>query len=486
MESIGKELATTWAESMFGTAALGDVRRNRRVISMVAAVAQRPGGTIAAVFDNPAELAGAYDLVENNAVDPAALAEAIARDAAERARRHFYVWVATDGTSHTITDRTQSKGTGRLTAARMKTRGDKIHDALVIDPDGVPLGLSSVQSWQRPNRPARKSHGRRDTADKETQRWLDARAQTRDALGEHAPGVVCHFLHDREADCWPVLLDAIAHREGEFTTVRAQWDRRLVASDPTADSAAERLREALAGTEVLGELELDIPAGPGRSARTARLEVRACAVTLDLRDRRRETHYAAPVYVVCAREVGTAPAGCKALEWLLLTTYPADTLEACFHLVRGYSFRWRIERFHLAWKSACTDVEATQLWDSDHRARWSLILASVAVLMMRCQFLALEAPDTDAREVFTESEIEAVRDMQKAQVVPEQGRVTLWQMVVAIAYLGGWPGSNKRPPGLVPLTRGWQRVAAYILGTRRRDERARRQEITAKLAGKLP
>ncbi len=34
----------------------------------------------------------------------------------------------------------------------------------------IPLGLSSVQSWQRSNTPARKSHGRRDTKDKETQR----------------------------------------------------------------------------------------------------------------------------------------------------------------------------------------------------------------------------------------------------------------------------------------------------------------------------
>lgn len=95
---------------MFGPAVLGDVRRNRRVVSMVAAVAERPGGTIAAVFDDPAELAGAYDLVENDAVAPSALAEAIARDAAERARRYFFVWVATDGTSVTVTDRTQSKG----------------------------------------------------------------------------------------------------------------------------------------------------------------------------------------------------------------------------------------------------------------------------------------------------------------------------------------------------------------------------------------
>lgn len=67
-------------------------------------------------------------------------------------------------------------------------------------------------------------------------------------------------------------------------------------------------------------MEQDVPAGTGRSARSARLEVRACAVTLDPRERRSETRYVAPVYVVCAREMETAPTGGKAQEWLLLTT----------------------------------------------------------------------------------------------------------------------------------------------------------------------
>ena len=480
MDKIDESQTRAWAGGVFGRAKLRDVRRTRRLVSMTNTAIHRLAGTITGVFDNPAELAGAYDLIENEAVDPEELVRCLAEHAAELALRHFYVWIATDGTSQHVTDRKKVKGTGPVGTTRAKARGDKIHDALVLDPDGVPLGVASVQYWQRRDMPARKSHGRRDTEDKETQRWLDARARCREDFGAYAPGVTQHLLHDREADAWPVLWDAVEHRAEEFTTVRAQWDRRLLGPEEEASEPhVHKLREALAHTPVCGELELEVAAGPGRAARTATLEVRACTVTLDLRDKRHGTQRAAPMGVVCAREVSPMPSGHTPLEWMLLTTYPVDTFEGACHVVRGYSFRWRVERFHAAWKSAGTDLNAMQLEAPSHRARWRLILAAAAVFLLRWQILSQTQPETDAREVFTEEQIEAVRDMQKDEVVPERGSMTLWQMTVAIAYLGGWPGSRQRAPGLIVLGRGWQRVAAYMMGQRRRKERLRRQEIAS-------
>ncbi len=473
--------ARSWAQSVFGEAKLGDIRRTRRLIAVTTTVALQPAGTIAAVFDNPAELAGAYDLVENDALDPQELVRCLARDAARRAISYPFVWVPTDGTAQAVTDRQKVKGTGRIGTTRQRARGDKLHDALVLAPDGVPLGISCVIDWQRSDTPARKSHGRRDTQDKETQRWLQARAQTRKQLHDHAPDLVIHFLHDREADAWPVLWDAVEHRKNEFTTVRAQWDRRLVDDAVAPDEPhAGRLREALDRTPVCGQMEVEVAAGPGRQARTATFSVRACTVTLDLRDKRHQTHRAAPMGVVCVREVSAVPLGEQPLEWLLLTTYPVDTFEGCCHVVRGYVLRWRIERFHAAWKTAGTDLEGMQLWEASHRSRWRLILAAVAVLLLRWQVLSTTRPNTDASEVFTHEQVEAVRDLQKDVVVPETGAVTLWEMTVAIAYLGGWTGSRSRAPGLTVLVRGWERVTAYLIGLRRQRERAHRRQIAGK------
>lgn len=476
MEPIGTIQAIDWAMTEFGHAELGDVRRTRRLVSIASGVLTRPGGTVGAVFDNLADLHGAYDFIENDAVSPSAIQEAMGVATTARAKAFPMVWVATDGSAVSIADRKRTKETGRVGADTFPTRGDKIHSALVLDPDGIPLGLCAQVQWQRGKALSKSAQKRRATKDKETQHWLDVRASVREIFATHAPGVTLHFLHDREADSWPLLLDAVAGKEGEYTTLRAQWDRRLVTEEASDDAPTVYLRQALAASDILGTYELVVPAGPKRTARTAVMEVRACAVTLDLKDTDTHQRHQAPVYVVCTREISAVPNGEKAVEWLLLTAYPVTTLEAARFVIAGYSKRWRIEQFHLAWKSAGTDIESTQLEAADHRARWGLILAAVAVALLRWQLLARDKPTTPATQEFTSEQIEAVRDLQTQDEVPDQGPVTMGQMVRAIAFLGGWTGAKKRPPGTKILVRGWGEVTAYLRGLKRSAKRRRTAE----------
>jgi hypothetical protein len=476
MAAIGTIEAHDWATTEFGHAELGDVRRTRRLVDIARGVLLRPGGTVGAVFDNLAELHGAYDFVENDAVAPEAVVAAMGVSTATRARAFDMVWIATDGSSVTVADRKRGKETGRVGASTFATRGDKVHSALVLDPDGIPLGLCAQTQWQRGKALTKAARNRLPTRDKETQRWLDVRATVRALMIEHAPAVTRHFLHDREADAWPLLLDAIAGEPGEYTTIRGQWDRRLVTEEATDDAPTRYLREALIASEILGTYDLAVPVGPKRTARTARMEVRACRVTLDLKDKRTDQRHAAPVYVVCTREVSAVPKGEKAVEWLLLTTYPVTSLETARWIIAGYAKRWRIEQFHLAWKSAGTDVESTQLEAADHRARWSLILAAVAVTLLRWQLLARDRPTTEAAQEFTPEQVEAVRDLQTREEVPAHGAVTVGQMVRAIAFLGGWTGAKTRPPGTKILVRGWGEVTAYLRGQKRRAKRLQATE----------
>lgn len=466
--------ARSVAHETFGHAALGDRRRTARLVAMTARALAQPGGTLQAVFDNPAELHGAYDLVENDAVDPQAVLAAAATATATRARGLPHVWIVTDGTSQRVTDRARGKGTGRV-GSRGAARGDILHDALVLDPAGVPLGIAALEAWQRGPRRTRAHRAARATAQKETQRWLDARAAARTTFAAVAPEVTRHYVHDRGADAWPVLLDMVVPRDHETTTVRAAWDRRLVPdADAPADAPTRHLRDALAAAPVVMTYDLDVPGRPRRAARVAALTVRACVVTLDLLDKRTNARHTATVHVVCAREVSAPPAGEAPLEWLLLTTLPIATAADVAFVLAGYAFRWRIEQFHQAWKSAGTDLEASQLAAPDHRARWRLILAVVAATLLRWQLRAVAAPDTPATEEFTPAQLEALRDLQADEVVPERGPATLWQVVVALAYLGGWAGPKGRAPGVTVLARGWRRVTAYLEGTRRAARRAQR------------
>ena len=70
----------------------------------------------------------------------------------------------------------------------------------------------------------------------------------------------------------------------------------------------------MSARDIPGTYELALAAWPKRTARTATLEVRACKVTLDLKDKKTREHHQAPVFVVCAREVSAVPKGEKAGE----------------------------------------------------------------------------------------------------------------------------------------------------------------------------
>jgi hypothetical protein len=69
----------------------------------------------------------------------------------------------------------------------------------------------------------------------------------------------------------------------------------------------------------------------------------------------------------------------RALDWLLLTNYPMNTLAEAERIIFGYSQRWRIEDFHKAWKSGVCNVEQTQLRTRAHVIKWATVLAAVAI-----------------------------------------------------------------------------------------------------------
>ena len=59
---------------------------------------------------------------------------------------------------------------------------------------------------------------------------------------------------------------------GTDTGPRGQfaWDRRLVNEEQTQDAPTRYLRQALAQSEILGTYDLEVVAGPNRTARTAK------------------------------------------------------------------------------------------------------------------------------------------------------------------------------------------------------------------------
>jgi hypothetical protein len=418
---------------------------------MAEALAAAPAGTLTQAFTRSSEREGAYRLVENDRVEPKEIGRAALRACLERTKELPFFYVPIDGSSLTLTDRTRAKGLGRVGNRVVKSFGVEVMTAIGVAPDGVPLGYCAQQYWTRPDEPNRRSHKRRPLEQKETRYWMQAIAAV-EAARESGTAIPWYQV-DRGGDFrelieWQASADA-------WVTIRANQNRRVA-------GRSKYLRSAMKKAKVLGHYDLPVAKGPQRSARVARIEVRATTVSLRLTDRcsERKTHES--MQAVLAREVGTTPRGEEPIEWLLLTNHAAQTLAQARLVIGGYATRWRIEEFHRTWKTTC-GVEQTQLRSALSVQRWAVTLAVVAMRIERMKRLARTTPDVPATEELKPIEVDALLALKHPDRFGTGYMPTIGEAVLWIAELGGYTGkSSGGPPGAVVIGRGLEKVQGAV------------------------
>lgn len=321
---------------------------------------------------------------------------------------------------------------------------------------GAPLGLGGQKLWTRAHRSRRDPKGR-PAYGGENLHWQEVIEDCGQALAELAPNATPWYQLDRGADCWQVLTFA---KEAAVTlTVRAVHDRRL-------DDQVDRLWQAAEKAPVLATQWVDVAERPptlkrqrrngksfnqptaGQRARKARVAIRA--VSLPLRVSTPSGAHSLQFNAVLVREVKKSK---QQLCWLLLTTAPIHSRKAVLQVVRGYTFRWRVEDFHRAWKRGLCRVEETQLRSLSAISKWVTLLASVATRAMRLTHLARQTPDVPATDELTPLELEALIAL-RAPKTPPSGVPTLKEAVTWIADLGGYSGPWNGPPGPTVIGRG--------------------------------
>jgi hypothetical protein len=454
-----------WADEQFGHALLGDRRRTQRLVAMAAGVARRPAGTVTAVFSDGAEREGAFRLLESPQVNADAVSQAMHVATARRCATEPYVFVPLDGSSLTLGDRAKKRELGRV-GSHASTRGLLVMSAMAVDRWGVVLGLLDQRWWAREKAPPAKKKNPKKSCrvplqQKETRHWVDALGAVQQVMATEAPGVRPWFQLDRGADCWPVFTTAIERKL--LLTVRATFNRRL-----TSESGRRAyLRDELQRQPLLDHYDLELPATPKRPARTARIAVRACTVTLDLRVSRKR-HAFVTMHAVLAEECNRTSN--DRLQWMLLTTHPVTTFDQALKVIDGYTYRWRIEEFHRAWKSGVCNVEDTQLQSRAAILKWATLLAAVASRAVRLAYLVRTSPEAPASDEFTPDEIDAAfllakrkRDLRK--------RVLLHEMIALVGELGGFAHTySRRLPGPQILARGLLRIEPLAEGLKNMRE----------------
>lgn len=460
---------TQWSEQEFGHAVLGDRRRVERLVQLGARAAERPSGKLTNVLSDASEREAGYRFVENEAIAVSALVEAAQRACVGRMQGACYVYVPVDQTSLSVTDRDQSKGYGSVGSGHRKGRGVQVMSALGVSEEGVPLGLLGQRSWLRParrkvgeSRKQKRAKERRSVSEKETHQWLEVMHQASAAC--EPSGTIPWFVMDRGADAWTILAQGPAL--GARLTVRLSSRHRRVRSEEDRQEYA--VSEAVRQSATLGSYELNVPSGPLRSARTARMQVHSVRVQLEPRDdhgHKRPGLQPLELWVVWAHEVSAVPQGEKPLDWMLWTNVSVDSMAQAVTIIESYVQRWRIEEFHKMWKTGACRVEDSQAHHGRTLMRWAVILASVAIRILRLSYLARTRPTQPASVELTQAEIQAVIVLRKPQGGhaqpngPTIAQVTLW-----LAQLGGYTGkSSGGPPGPMVLARGLERIQSLAL-----------------------
>lgn len=328
-------------------------------------------------------------------------------------------------------------------------RSLQLHPAIVVDAaDGCLLGLLDAMFLRRDGR-AKKIHcNNRLLAEKESRRWVEV-AQ-RAALLRDAGAASVTVLADSEADIYEQFACLPA---GIEVLVRSTHDRLL--------TDGRKLHACTEGLAELGRETIDLPAAPGRPARTAVVGLRACRVEIRRPDRNRARETAslpagAALSLVEAREIDP-PAGTKPLHWRLLTTHPVPDLAAARGITRRYRGRWTIEQLFRVMKTKGFDVEAVRIEETEP---FEKLAAAILIAAIQVQQLVHDRDGTAKRplEDVLDPEhrpaleavcktLEGKTQRQKNPHPPTSLAYVSW----VCGRLGGWTGYYGKPGPIVTL-----------------------------------
>jgi len=444
-----------WYEEEFAGVTFSDARRTRRFLRIVASWWARLAPSIAGLCQGWAEQVAAYRLFACRLVTLAAILAPHRRLTLARVWAESVVLLPQDTTELVYEGKPITHVPGEVGPLNTERRvGLQAHVTYAVTPDRRPLGVLDVRLWARSvlqGKTQTRAHKQQPFREKESYRWYQG-YRLACALQRLAPETQVISLADREGDIYEVLEAAQASSGGAAFIIRSNQDRAVVLG---RGQRTQSLRLLLRLSPVRGMGVLEVPAAPGRTARTAQVTVQAQTVTFRPPYRATGKLSRITVQAVLVREVAPPP-GEAPIDWLLLTSLPITELAEVQRIVQYYACRWEIEVFFRLWKSGC-HVEAFQ-WHTRDRLAPSLALC--AVLAWRLHWLGRLGqtdPTAPCTVALTDQEWRVIALLATGQRPPQPP--ALATVLKWLAELGGFAGRRADgPPGPLVLMRGWLRV----------------------------
>ncbi len=450
--------ASSFGQEHFATAQLGDQRRTARLVQIADRLSRHPGGTLPQKLASPKDYKALMRLVNRPPVTHAS----VLASHYERTRQRMegvpgVVLVLHDTTELDYSGLKSIKTLGQI--GNGKGRGYLCHNSLAIEPQQRQvLGLAHQILHNRPE--VLKKEGvkaKRQRTSRESRLWTRAVQ----AIGPAPAGKRWVDIADRGADIFEFLATEV--QQQRHCVVRAAHNRSIgIGHGEQADKAL--LFHHARSLPEWGRQEILVAGRDGAKDRNATVAVAAAAVQLLPPHVQRGEYEKRPLLVWVVRVwEPRPPKGCKALEWILLTNVPVQTVAEAWEIVSWYECRWMIEEFHKAQKTGCA-IEETQFTTEGALQPMIALLSVVALLLLNLRE-ASRRPDAEQRpatDIVASAYVEVLSGWRYKTM---RSDLTIHEFFYALARLGGHMNRKQdHRPGWLVLWRGWIKLQCMLDG----------------------
>jgi hypothetical protein len=236
-------------------------------------------------------------------------------------------------------------------------------------------------------------------------------------------------------------------KENMNIIIRALHNRSLTDSP-------EKMFQELEKTSSIGTVEIVINRSGERKERIAKLEFRYKNLFIN-----------PPIHkvnlppiritIISVKEVVGKDNDIKdPINWKLLTTLSIDSVESALYVVKAYSNRWLIERYHYVLKQGC-NVEELQFAEADRFDKAIAVYTIIACRIMHFTYIARVSPDLPCTKVFADDEWRALYCYAKKTTKEPAEPMTLHEAIIMVAKIGGFLGRKEDGyPGVKVIWRG--------------------------------
>jgi len=479
-QEMKDEHETSWAAEEFAEINLGDKRLNARLVKLCNRFSDAPESPINQACADWAETKAAYRFFQNENAEVGQILATHRCKTAQRAKKHKMVLAVQDTSYFVYTSHRKTEGLGKISLKKGKnidkiySNGLVVHTCLAVTREGLPLGLLDQKIFSRKLRPekARRSKGSQPhdhlpVEEKESYRWLEALAKTKEVMGDSEIITVC----DREADLYDFFK--LSHQIGSPVLVRASANRKINRNSRYAEKGVVKLWEYMHLQPEAGSYTIDIPKRSQRKhpkereARTATIAVRFGSFRFNppCNNAKHNKEYLPDIEMNAVYVLEeNPPDGEEPLEWMLLTNLPVRSFDEAYEKVLWYCLRWRIEMYFKVLKSGFR-VEACRLGRADRLARYLTVMSIVAWRLFMITLIARTDPAVPCSALLADHEwkvlfLKVNKNKPLPKKPPHIGDVVIW-----VARLGGYLARRSDgPPGTIALWRGWKRLADLTEG----------------------